>query len=83
MNRQKNSLLCDVENSIADVVSRCLAISVDEAAAPAVLCRDREKDKTVKTASFRHLPTAAAESLSWKVCIMSATDMEFDPQKSE
>lgn len=30
-------LLSDVEVSVADVVCRCLPVSVDEAAAPAVL----------------------------------------------
>lgn len=33
----KDSLFCDVEDSVADVVCRCLPVSVDEAAAPAVL----------------------------------------------
>lgn len=44
----ENSLLCDVEDSVADVVRRCLAVSVDEAAAPAVLWRDQENEKTVR-----------------------------------
>lgn len=47
--QRENSLFCDVEDSVADVVRRCLPVSVDEAAAPAVLWRDKENNnKTVK-----------------------------------
>lgn len=49
-------LFCDIEDPVADVVCRCLPVSVDEAAAPAILTHwDNNTRKTWSHNSSHHL----------------------------